>query len=168
MYHQGQIVVPKSDAFGGQQIKVLNPVHFKSHTVPQFLSAEGPSVSTENAGKVFAFTARVDPDNSLVDGVRIDWSAPPDAARILVSPTDDTKLHEATGWIPTKADGRFAGGVPQSQNVIFSNPEWVKRIEVQMKDAPNTTKTQFGIQQVSLITNPKDTWKPLPGSSVIS
>lgn len=162
-FHQGQIVLPKSGDFG-QQVKVLNPVHFKSYTQPQFLNPTGPSVSqdpSEPAEKIFAFTARVDPDSALVDGVRIDWSAPPDAARVLVSPNDTTRLHEATGWVPTKADGRFAGGVPQTQNIIFSHPEWIKKISVQMRDAPNTTKTQFGIQQVALITNEKDLSKPL-------
>ena len=156
-FHQGQIVIPKPDETPLDHTKVLNPVRFNSHSAPQFLSAMGPSVKSDSAGKIFAFTARVDPDTALVDGVRVDWSSPPDAMRVLVSPNDSPdSLHEATGWIPSKADGRFAGGVPQSQNVIFSRPEWVKQISVEMRDAPNETKTQFGIQQVALVTNSHD------------
>ena len=157
MFHQGQISVAKSPTFNGENIKTLQPVQLESHTQPQFLSAVGPSVTNDlTRGKVFSFTARVDPDSAVVDGVRIDWSAPPDSARVLVSPSERGDLHPATGWIPTKSDARFQGGVPQSQNVIFSHPEMVKRIEIQMRDAPASVKTQFGIDQVSLMTNGKD------------
>ena len=152
-FHQGIISVPKSDLFAGSDIKTLNPVHFPKHTPPAILSPEGPSVNSTTKGKIFSFTARVDPDSSIIDGVRIDWSGPPDAARILVSPTEKSNWHDATGWISTKANGRFAGGIPQSQNIIFSQPEQVKRIEIQMRDSTESTKTQFGIDQVGLVTH---------------
>jgi len=158
MIHQGLVTVPRDDAGSWQHTKVLEPAHFKSHTVPQFLSAQGPSVSTNahTKGKIFSFTALVKPGTTLADGVRIDWSAPPDAAKILTSPVELGHWHEATGWIATKANGRFAGGMPQSQNILFSQPELIKRIEVQMRDGADSVKTQFGINSVSLVTNPKD------------
>jgi hypothetical protein len=159
MMHQGLVSVPRGDISGNSaHMKILQPAHFKSHTLPKFLSAEGPSVSTsaDTKGKIFSFTARIEPGTTLADGVRIDWSAPPDAARILTSPVELGKWHEATGWVPTKADGQFAGGMKQSQNIIFSQPELIKRIEVQMQDGVDSVKSQFGINSVSLVTNSKD------------
>jgi hypothetical protein len=153
MMHQGVISVPKSDLFKGEHIKTLNPVVFPGHT----LTGEGPAfIETGDKQKIFSFTARVDPDGAIVDGLRVDWTSPPDDARVLVSPSLTGKMHEATGWIVTKADGRIPGGIPQSQNIVFSHPEIVRRIEIQMRDAPNSVKTQFGVDQVALVTNQRD------------
>lgn len=157
MIHQGQVIVPKNPDLDISHLKTLRISQFPGHTRPEYLTGEGPAVVREgNDEKIFSFTARVEPGDAIVDGLRIDWTAPPDATRILVSPALKGKWHEATGWVPTKADGRFAGGIPQTQNVVFSQPELIKRVEVQIKDAPNSTKTQFGIDQVSLITNARD------------
>ena len=157
MMHQGVISVPKSELFRGEPMKFLAPVKFKGYSNPTLLTSEGPSFTDSKEGeRVFSFTARVDPQPALVDGVRVDWTSPPEEARVLVSPSLKGGLHKATGWIVTKADGRLPGSLPQSQNIIFSQPQSVRRIEIQMKDAPNSSKTQFGIDQVSLVTNPKD------------
>jgi len=157
LIHQGQIVVPKNVDILTPNMKTLQIAHFSGHTKPQVLQGVGPAVVNEgNNEQLFSFTAKVQPGDAIVDGVRIDWTSPPDAARILVSPTDVGKWHDATGWVPTKADARFPGGIPQSQNVVFSSPELVRRIEIQMKDAPASATTQFGIDQVSLITNSND------------
>ncbi len=155
MMHQGVISLPKSGLIDTCKVKVLNPAQFPDHSPPIVLSPEGPSVSKSDDGnKVFSFTGKVDPDGALVDGVRIDWSSPPEAARVLVSPYERGAMHEATGWIHTKANGHLpAGAVPQSQNVIFSQPESVKRIEVQMRDSAEGTKSQFGIVQMGLVTH---------------
>jgi hypothetical protein len=157
MYHQGIISIPKSQLFNRENIKFLRPTRFPGYGKPTLLTSQGPSFIDQGDGKpIFSFTARVDPSPSVVDGVRVDWTSPPDEARVLVSSSLKGKLHKATGWIVTKAEGRIPGGIPQSQNIIFSQPEHVRRIEVQMRDAPNSTKTQFGVNQVSLVTNPKD------------
>jgi hypothetical protein len=157
MFHQSTIPVAKSNLFDGQNLKLLTPVQFQGHTKPVIVTSDGPSVTKRGEeSRIFSFTARVDPSSAVVDGVRIDWSAPPDGARVLVSPSEFGKLHEATGWISAKADGHIPGGVPQSQNIVFSQPELVKRIEIQMRDAPSSVKTQFGIDQVALVTNTKD------------
>ena len=157
MLHQEVISVPKSDLFEGEHIKSLNPVLFKGHSSASTLIAQGPSfIDTGDKEKIFSFTARVDPEPAIVNGLRIDWTSPPDGARILVSPSLTGKMHEATGWIVTKADGRLPGGIPQSQNIVFSHQENVRRIEIQMRDAPNSIKTQFGIDQVALVANAKD------------
>ena len=159
MIHQALVSVPREDMGASvSQMKVLQPVHFKSHTVPKFLSAEGPSVSLDDSAKekIFSFTARVNPGTTLADGIRIDWSSPPDAARILTSPVELGHWHEATGWIPTKADGQFAGGMAQSQNIVFSQPELIKRIELQMRDGADSVRSQFGVHSVSLVTHPRD------------
>ena len=157
MYHQGMIPVAKSNLFQGQNLKLLKITQFKGHTRPEIVMSMGPSVTKlGDESRIFSFTARVEPGTALADGVRVDWSAPPDGARVLVSPDDSGKLHEVTGWISTKADGQIPGGIPQSQNIVFSQPEQVKRIEIQMRDAPSSVKTQFGIDQVVLVTNPRD------------
>ena len=159
MMHQGVINIPKSDLFIGEQIKFINPVQFQGYGKPTLLTGEGPSfMETNDRDKIFSFTARVDPEPAIVDGLRVDWTSPPDGARVLVSPDLSGKLHEATGWIVTKADGRIPGGVPQSQNIIFSQPENIRRIEIQMRDAPNSLKSQFGIDQLTLVTNMKDVY----------
>lgn len=152
MMHQGVISIPKSDLIDTCKVEVLNPTDFPRHT--PVISPIGPSVNTSSSGKIFSFTGKVDPEGALIDGLRIDWSSPPDAARVLVSSNDGTPLHEATGWIPTKANGYLPeGAVPQSQNVIFSHPESVRRVEVQMRDAAGATKSQFGINQIGLVTH---------------
>jgi hypothetical protein len=157
MMHQGVISVPKNNMFRGENIKFLNPVKFKGYGKLTLLTSEGPSfVDTTEGARIFSFTGRVDPQPAIVDGIRVDWTSPPEEARILVSPFLTGKLHKATGWIVTKSEGRVPGNLPQSQNIIFSQPENVRRIEVQMKDAASSSKTQFGIDQVSLVTNSKD------------
>ena len=157
MMHQGVINLPNGDLSSSSVIKVLKPVRFEGYGKPTLLTSEGPSFTETGKGDmIFSFTGRVDPSPAIVDGVRVDWSAPPDGARVLVSPSLTGKLHEATGWIVTKAEGRIPGGLPQSQDIIFSHPENVRRIEIQMRDAPNSFKTQFGISHVSLVTNAKD------------
>ena len=142
-------------------MRTLNPIHVETHSKPVFLTAEGPSVNTDLKGKTFSFTGRVDPKEAVIDGVRIDWSAPPDVARVLVSPypTDagGGKLwHDATGWFSTKANGQMPGAFKQSQDIIFSHPELVRRVEVQMKDFESSTKTQFGIDSLGLVTHIED------------
>jgi len=157
MVHQGIISVPKSALFKGEHMKFLTPVKFKGYSNPTLLTSEGPSFEDKTeGGRIFSFTGRVDPKPALVDGIRVDWTTPPGEARVLVSSSLKGGLHKATGWLVTKADGRIPGSLPQSQNIIFSQPESVRRVEVQMRDAPNSAKTQFGIDQVSLVTNPKD------------
>lgn len=152
MMNQGVISLPKSDLVDTCKLKVLTHVVPPKHT--PVLTPEGPSVNTTAKGKIFSFAAKVSPGDALIDGLRIDWSSPPEAARILVSPSPSTPMHEATGWISTKADGRIPeGGVPQSQNVIFAHPETVNRIELQMRDSGDSSKSQFGVDQIGLVVH---------------
>jgi hypothetical protein len=161
MIKQGMIAyqpnVPTNSTDG---LKSLNPIHVETHSQPAFLLPTGPAVNTDFRGKVFSFTGRVDPKEAVIDGVRIDWSAPPDVARVLVSPyaTDSARSgvslwHDATGWFSTKANGQMPGALKQSEDVIFSHPELVRRIDVQMKDFESSTKTQFGIDRIGLVTH---------------
>jgi len=158
MIKPGLISIPKTDLSSSSDIQTLKPVKFETHTKPIFLTPEGPSVNTGFKGKVFSFTGRVDPGEGIIDGVRIDWSAPPDIARILVSPYPSSvgiknAFHDATGWFSTKANGQMVGSLKQSQNVIFSHPELVKRIDIQMKDFESSSKSQFGIEQIGLVAH---------------
>lgn len=142
-------------------MKTLNPIHVETHSKPVFLTPGGPSMNTDFRGKIFSFTGRIEPKEAVIDGVRIDWSAPPDVARVLVSPypTDagGHKLwHDATGWFSTKANGQMPGAFKQSQDIIFSHPELVRRVEVQMKDFESSTKTQFGIDSLGLVSHIED------------
>jgi hypothetical protein len=160
MFKQGLITVPKTDLFSADSktFQTLKPVKFETHSTPVFLTPEGPSVNTDFKGKIFSFTGRVDPGEAVIDGVRIDWSNPPDTARVLVSPFPTSvgrvsDFHDATGWFSTKANGHLPGALKQSQNVIFSHPELVKRIEIQMKDYETSSKSQFGIDQIGLVAH---------------
>jgi hypothetical protein len=164
MMKQGVILFHPNSASRGvvpEGMRSLNQVHVETHSRPVFLTPEGPAVNTDFRGKIFSFTGRIDPKEAVIDGLRIDWTAPPDVARILVSPhaTDASghKLwHDATGWFSTKANGQMPGALKQTQDVIFAHPELVKRVEVQMKDFESSTKTQFGIDRIGLVSHMDD------------
>ncbi len=87
----------------------------------------------------------------IVDGIRIDWSAPPSGAVMVKTSLDGHRWHEASGWIPTPDPAQVSQVQGASQAIFFPHAEKTRLLEIQMRDERN--QGGFGISQVSLIGN---------------
>ena len=124
-----------------------------SQNPPQVFSSVGKAGAESEGKGLIQWTGSLD-SPTLIDGVRIGWSATPEDARVWLS-DDGMTWKPATGWFSANAgegtdqNERMGNDTISSENVIFQRPMRAKSIKIEMRDLRNNG--WFGIKQLSVV-----------------